>query len=156
MNKKGVSPAIATVLLIAIALVLAVIIFLWARSYIGESVQKSDRAIESSCAEVVFEAEAFSDGSVAIQNNGNVPIYGIEVREKSLTGWSIELSDSFSGPEIEGNGIGNGESASIDGGTWNLAGEELVVIPILLGSTETRRVTHVCDSDYGIEVSVEA
>ncbi|MBU0761307.1 MAG: hypothetical protein KJ858_06510, partial [Nanoarchaeota archaeon] len=57
-KRRALSPVIATVLLIAIALVLAVIIFLWARSFIGEGLEKDGRAIDKACENVVFNADA--------------------------------------------------------------------------------------------------
>jgi len=62
MGKKGVSPIIATVLLISIALVLALIIFLWARSFTSEQLQKFDEPVENACENVHFEAEADASG----------------------------------------------------------------------------------------------
>src|SRR3989344_5306278 len=83
-DRKGLSPVIATVLLIAIALIIALIIFLWARSFIGEKTQKFGSPIEDSCLKVEFVAEAISDGSgsadVSIENRGSVAMYGFEVR----------------------------------------------------------------------------
>ena len=61
VNKRGLSPVIATVLLISIALVLAVIIFLWAKSFVGEAVSKEKYGrIELACADIIFRAEAFA------------------------------------------------------------------------------------------------
>ena len=39
-GKKGLSPIIATVLLIVITLIIAMIIFLWAKNFIGEKTKK--------------------------------------------------------------------------------------------------------------------
>ena len=40
IKKRGLSPVIASVLLILLVLVLASIIFLWARGFIGEQIEK--------------------------------------------------------------------------------------------------------------------
>jgi flagellin-like protein len=56
MKKKGVSPVIATVLLVSIVIILGVIIFLWARGFVEESAQKGGRAVDMSCDDVNFEA----------------------------------------------------------------------------------------------------
>ena len=45
IEKRGLSPVIATVLLVGIALVLASIVFLWAKNFIGEAVTKEGREI---------------------------------------------------------------------------------------------------------------
>jgi len=71
MKKKGVSPVIATVLLISIVIILGVIIFLWARGFVEESAQKSDRAVDMSCDDINFEA-GYNDnaGEIEVVNRG--------------------------------------------------------------------------------------
>src|SRR3989338_2821478 len=86
-NKRGVSPIVATVLLVLLALVLALIIFLWAKSWLGEKVQKDlgEGMIlaEEACKSVGFKAEATKimpdNIEVAVENTRNVPIYGIKI-----------------------------------------------------------------------------
>ena len=73
--KKGVSPVVATTLLIAIVIILAVIIFLWARGFLSERVQKFDRAIDLACEDVNFEAAvAGSSGAYELDVVNNVEI----------------------------------------------------------------------------------
>ena len=148
-GKKGVSPVIATVLLVAIGLVLAIIIFLWARSFIGEKVQKNDRAVESSCEEASFIAEAvYSTRKINIENTGNIPLYGVEVRKKTIGGW-----DTINAADLT-NTISNGETDSVDLPLGISSGETILVVPVLLGETSTNIKAHVCDKDYGKEVVV--
>ena len=78
VGKKGLSPVIATVLLVSIALVLAVIIFLWARSFVAEQIEKGGRVVEMACEDVKFLAEAYS-GQLMIENVGSVPLFGVEI-----------------------------------------------------------------------------
>ena len=73
---------IATVLLVAIAMILAIIIFIWAKSVIGESVLKNDEPVERACDDVEFYAEAFNNGNVDVENLGTVALYGVEIRRK--------------------------------------------------------------------------
>ena len=138
---------IATVLLVAVALVLAVIIFFWARSFIGESISKGDRAIEESCDDVIFRAEAIG-GSLTIVNEGNIPIYSIEIKKKQTIGEIVEV-------EPLGNlGIATGESSQVSLPSGVASGDTIVVTPILLGETETHRKTFVCNENYGKEITV--
>ena len=84
-EKKGISPLIATVLLIAIALTLALAIFMWAKTWVGEKIEKDigggPQAIEMFCEDVSFEARVKGDGEVTITNIGNIPIYNVEVKK---------------------------------------------------------------------------
>ena len=86
MLKRGVSPVVATVLLIVIVVILGAIIFIWARGFLSESAVKGDRVVESSCNDVKFEvqivkvvSECSTGSAIDINNIGNIPIYGVKV-----------------------------------------------------------------------------
>lgn len=85
MGRRGLSPAVASVLMILLVLVLAVIIFLWARGFIGEQIEKFGEPIEKTCAKVKFEAVKFTDEYnqevLEIRNVGNVDIRELEVKK---------------------------------------------------------------------------
>jgi flagellin-like protein len=82
LNKRAVSPLIATVLLIVMAIAIFGIIFLWLRGMIAEQVQKIDRPIELQCDSVAFTAER-QDGNIIVSNKGNLPIVGMNVKIKA-------------------------------------------------------------------------
>jgi len=129
MSKKGLSPVIATVLLIALVLVLASIIFLWARAFIPEKVQKFDAPIENACGNVVFAA-AYSNlggGTITVQNNGNVPLYGIQVGVRKFG--SLEYIEVNQGPAIVAGGARDYAVSGI------APDSELMIVPVLLGKT---------------------
>jgi len=147
-DRKGVSPVIATVLLVGIALVLAVIVFLWASSFIGESIEKEGRAIELACENVKFEPEAISTSKIDIVNRGNVPIYGIEIRGASAGGEVLQFE------KLE-HTITSGETDTIDVASLGLSsGTNLLIVPVLLGETADYKKEHVCDTDYGETTTV--
>ncbi len=145
-SAKGISPVIATVLLIVIVIVLGIIIFLWFRNFTQESITKfGGRNIELVCQDVNFEA-TYSNGILSISNIGNVPIYSmnlkisergrervIDLREISNAGW----------PD---NGLRTGKSFSGD-----ISGEmqnpiSLDLIPILIGtSSKGGEKIYVCN-----------
>ncbi len=144
LNRKGVSPIIATILLVAIVVVLAIIIFLWARGFVAEKAQKFDRAIEISCPDVVFESGIFLNNGeylIDIVNRGNVPIYGLSI--KKITRGSVEIKEIFQ------NTIGNGESASFSLGTNFQEGENILVVPVILGETSGGKVAYTCPDENG-------
>ena len=84
-NKRALSPVIATLLLVSITLVLAAVVFFWARHFIGEAITKEGEKIELLCDDVRFVAEAYG-GKLQLQNTGTVPIYAVEIRKKALFG----------------------------------------------------------------------
>ncbi len=153
LKKRGLSPVVATMLLITLALILAVIIFLWARSFIGESVQKQGADVEQSCQEVYFEVQAFASSGIDIVNQGTIPIYAMEVRKSAL------LGDSAGVENLNGDtSIGIGQSAHINFPENMIvnAGETLELTPVLLGQLENGETkTHVCSSSYTQEVEIQ-
>lgn len=88
-SKRSVSPVIATVLLIAIVIVSALLIFLWVKGFVKEAGQKMGKGAHQACDEVNLDASI--DGtSLIVINNGNIPVQSITV-EKTKAG-SVESS----------------------------------------------------------------
>jgi len=69
------SPVIATVLLIALVLVLAAIIFMWARGFISEQIEKFGTPIEDLCDSVDFDIEIVKVGLGYDFEIGNFSLY---------------------------------------------------------------------------------
>jgi len=145
MKKRGVSPVIATVLLIAMVIVIGLIIFLWFRGMTQEAVTKFDGTnIELVCGDVLFDA-SYSSGTLFIVNSGNVPIYGMKLKileDKSHSTIDIE--------EFDGLSSGGSFSGSVDVGV----SEKIILIPVLLGSSEEGERTFVCDENQGYEILI--
>lgn len=147
MNKRGISPIVATVILVSIALILAVIIFLWARSFVGERALKEGQPVEYSCEGVNFEAEPkYTVGtglSIDVVNRGNVPLYGLEIRKKDV--------GEISGVGIfESKTILNGETETLHKEDYDQGTGTLVLVPMILGETNTGKKVHTCDERYGL------
>ncbi len=142
INKRGLSPAIATVLLISLALILAALIFIWASSLIKEKNQKFGEPIENACEEIVFVAEIY-ECSLNIANKGKVPIQGFEIKKK--TSGSIESLGNAAGETT----IGEGETKSFPLSDFNRAnslGEgDVLITPIIYGLQKGQRTPYVCD-----------
>jgi len=141
MEKRGISPVIATVLLISITLVLAVIIFVAFSALLKEKATKFDEPIENACGAVSFVAEAFpGTGNVikiSVSNQGNVPIYAIKVL-KSGEG-SLEEADVLT--DSESTTVPNGDTKDFDYTGDLIAGDEITIVPVILGSTGTEGQT---------------
>ncbi len=153
-NKKGVSPVIATVLLIAMVIIIGLIIFLWFRGLTKEAITKFEKNIELVCEEVQFESVySLTAGKLSFQNFGNVPIYDFEIKVfKEGEHETLDLK------EIDGSWPKTGLR---QGGTFlskDLSAEfseaqKLLIIPVLAGTSQGgEEKTHVCDERYGYEV----
>ncbi len=160
-NKKGISPVIATVLLIVLVLVIALIIFLWFRGISREAVTKFEgKNVEIVCGDVSFEASISSGTKVYVLNNGNVPIYGIMMRVYKPGGY-----ETYDLREIEGTAwpsTGLNAVKAFSGTYVQLQGaEKVILIPSLLGVSESGseseefKVIHVCEETHGKQAYFE-
>ncbi len=97
-NKKGVSPLIATVLLIAFAVALGAIVMSWGRSYIVQtqsSVQKKGSTDLICSSDVRLEALKSPDGTVyEVCTNGSSIIYTMQnVGQKNIANVLVQVID---------------------------------------------------------------
>lgn len=157
MSKRGVSPVIATVLLIGIVIALGVVVFLWFRGFTQEAVTKfGGENVQLVCSNVQFEASYSSDGSVSISNTGNVPIFNFNVqidnKDGTYTTQQINnLMSNWPSTGINQGGAFSGNAASIISGSTS----DLVLIPILRGSTSSgQQQSYTCSSQYGYKISI--
>lgn len=151
LNNKGVSPVIATILLVGIVLVMGLIIFVWLRGLAGETITKFDKNAELVCEEIQFEA-SYSIGELSISNIGNVPIFQMKVKVSNKGNFETSNLDTLteSWPDV---GLNQGTSFS-DRITFSDA-EEIVLIPVILGSSKEGEKTFACDEarfGYGISL----
>jgi flagellin-like protein len=148
---RGLSPVIATVLLIVIVIAIALIVFIWIRGMIGESVTKfNGKNIQLVCDDVSFDAD-YSGGTLYISNPGVVPIFGMNVKVVGDGSYITEdLRDkSTLWPE---NGLNSGGTFSDD---LTFTGNELILIPILIGESDSGKKTYVCnEKQYGYTILI--
>jgi flagellin-like protein len=164
MSRKGVSPIVATVLLIVIVIILAAIIFIWAKGFLSESAVKGDRVVERSCENVKFEvaiaheAQECDDdmggyySSIDINNIGNVPIYGAQILQFIDNEGSVD--EIFNGAFEKGT-ITIGKSSFVCLGSLGRKvspGDKFRVIPKLLAEKGDRRIAYTCPEKDGINV----
>jgi len=136
-SKRSISPVVATVLLIAIVVVLALIIFLWARGFITETIMKKEKSANQACEEVDIEV-AYVSGELQIINKGNMPVYNFRVKGKSQG--SIDEIDL--GDENRGVAIGKSISFSISPDY-----DEIEVFPVILGEAGSGKKAYVCENN---------
>ncbi|HLD37329.1 MAG TPA: archaellin/type IV pilin N-terminal domain-containing protein [Candidatus Nanoarchaeia archaeon] len=143
-HNKAVSPVIATVLLVAVTIILIAIIFLWARRFIPEAILKNDKAIEQACTDVNFQAE-LRGSSLSVKNTGNIPISSLSV---------LKISKFRKEREIVKVDLTKGEakSVSLDSTTGY---ESMSIVPMLLGKVNSGKIKeYTCPEDSGKEIEV--
>ena len=132
MKKRGVSPVIATTLLIAMVVLIGLIIFLWFRGLTQEAITKFDgQNIELVCGDVRFDS-SYSSGDLSISNSGNVPIYSFQLKvDMPGSHQTLDIKDvASSWPEA---GLNQGGTFSGDIGSSVSGAEKITVIPVLRG-----------------------
>jgi flagellin-like protein len=133
VGKSGLSPVIATVLMILLVLVLAAMIFLWARGFIGEQIEKFGKPIEASCSELNFEVEKVEGTSgldaLEVVNRGDIDIFYLDV--KKVSGGNSEM-EKFGFPIDAGSSSKGDIDLTMSGG---VVPEKIIVYPALVGST---------------------
>lgn len=155
-ENKALSPVIATVLLIVIVVIIALIVFFWIKGMTQEAITKFDnRNIELVCEDVDFEASYTPTTGLYITNFGNVPIFGMDVKiigEGSHTTEDLTLNPNW--PDV---GLKQGSIFSYEQFPSELPAdaEELILIPVLIGESDSGRKTYVCnENQYGVRLSV--
>jgi flagellin-like protein len=140
-NKKGLSPVVAISLTIVIALVLAAIVFFWARGFVGEVLLKDlgggPEQIDAACTELSFSASTDS-GYLIIENTGNVPLYGVQMKK-------VAIGSTESKQILSQGTISKGESAQVTL-TGASVGDEIEVVPVIIGQSQTgnAKKQHIC------------
>jgi len=141
MNKKGVSPIIATVILIAIGVVLAGIIFTWGNAFFVSLSPPAD------CGGVNFEAGIF-EGKLEVVNEGNIPLYGFEIRE-------LGVGETIVRENVGGVIVNVGESVIIDL-KEDIGAGKILIIPVVLAESVGGEVEVTCDNRFGVEIDLDS
>jgi flagellin-like protein len=143
-KKKAVTPVIATVLLIAITVVLFLIIFLFGRGFFKEALMKQEMPVAQACEEVSLEIIYYNEeGNLEISNSGNIAIYGFSVRAREGRRTQTE---NYYGRESDENIIPIGRLKTFELNLDNPTSIE--VFPIILAEDEKGElVEYTCGKD---------
>jgi len=158
MDKKAVSPVIATVLLISMVVVLAMIVILWFTSLTGEAITKFEgQNVEIICNDVSFDA-TYTGEVLSILNTGSVPIYRVDIKAEGAGGFTtkqvIPIGENNEGGKWPPKGLNPGKSFSVIEEDYLLS-EKITVIPILLGESSKGLKTFACDEQgAGYQINV--
>jgi len=154
LKKKAISPVIATILLVAIVMIIALIVFLWLRGVVGDYGEKFGKNIELVCEDVVLDT-TYLDPYIYITNDGNVPIFKVNVVIAKQGSYMTEELNNLahtSTPWPE-EGLTQGGVYSGDIGGEVSDANEITVIPVLLGlSDKGSKKTFACGEQYGYEI----
>jgi flagellin-like protein len=146
-GKRGLSPVIASVLLIALVLVLASIIFMWARGFISEQIEKFGNPVDTVCNQIDFDIERISGSAgdeLEVVNRGNIPIYHLDI--KKISGGDAEV-EKFKFDVDEGDAVRKSVDLKMKDGTRP---EKVIVYPALLGTVKGKQSNKVFTcTDHG-------
>ena len=155
INKKGVSPIIATILLIALVVVIGLVIFQWFKGMTKEAITKFDgQNVELVCNDVSFDA-TYSAGTLSISNLGNVPIYSMNLKIEEPGSHSTQNIKDISTTWPE-NGLNQGGVFSEDIGNYIGSNTNTItLIPILIGvDKDGNRKTSPCKDNQGYPIYI--
>lgn len=153
VGKKGVSPVIATVMLIGMVVIIGLIIFFWLRGITQEQVTKFDKNAELVCGEIQYEAN-YNSGTLSILNTGNIPLYQMHVKLSKDGGYETFYLDDFGDWPSEGLNQGAGFSDDL---AQDFAGANSITLtPVILGSAEGgKQKSFSCDETlHGKEIEL--
>src|SRR3989344_4527285 len=150
-GKKGVSPGIATVLLIGLVIIIGAIIFLWFRNMRQEVITKfGETNVELICQKTDIDV-SYSDGELSVSNTGGVPIYSFDII--SFEGGNFDTQSIRDvGQDFPSNGLNPGAATSVSVSFGSA--EKIKLIPVLLGNSEKGEMPFACGEAYGYELSM--
>lgn len=137
-SKKGISPVIATVLLIVIAVALFIAIFFWIKSMQKDVILKFDSGIEQSCIKISFDATV-QGGTLQIENRGDVALGAVKVYLKSGGSLTLKEDWSINDPIMKSEAAQTSVSCN--------APDQLKLVPVLIGISKKTgsEAQYVCE-----------
>lgn len=151
-KKKGVSPVIATIFLVALVLVLAGIVFLLFKQFVGEACTKfGNQNVEMVCKDDVNLEASYNNGKLSLENNGNAPIYELKVRKIKESGSSdtVEITKDTKPGEWDEAGLNKGNTAEVTlDGMEDI--KEIEIVPVLLSECDDNEVKKACEHPNSI------
>ena len=139
-NKKGLSPVIASVLLILLVFVLAILIFTWARGFIAEKVEKFGQPIDAICSEVQFDVEIIegtNGDTLEVINRGDIDIYRLELK---LFKGGNAIFRKFSYKILAGGSVDGSANLAMEN---NDKAERVMIYPALIGNPKGKITNRV-------------
>ena len=136
-DRRGVSPLVATVLLVALVIIIAILIWLWYGKFIEDIQNKQQLDLEMACVQDV--EFVLSDLQC---DNGDISFYAENTGGVDLRGFRISYSGSASGAEDAGGIIRQGTGATVSLTVGVSEGLDIEIIPIIGIGSQNK----VCDA----------
>ena len=153
IKKRGMSPVIATVLLVAIVIAIGLIVFLWFRGITEEAITKFDGTnVKLVCEQVSFSAD-YSDGNILISNDGNVPIYKFKAKIVGAGSYAtVIVGENDTAWPVQGLNQGEAYQGALE---LDVGSTKIILIPVLIGNTESEgKKSYTCEERHGKEIAV--
>jgi flagellin-like protein len=155
-KKKGLSPVIANVLLVAFVIAIISLVFIWLRGMVEEGIVKFDKNIQLVCDDIDFEVSYNAENILIIQNNGLPPIYTFSVKLTKIGEFStMDIKDLS---EEEGDWISGGLR---QGGIYSQlinfeeGVTEVALVPVLVGTdSKNKQRRFTCEGQYERKITV--
>jgi flagellin-like protein len=146
-NKRGISPVIASVLMILMVVVLSGMVFLWARGFITEQVEKFGKPIEEQCAAINFVATKVGN-DLEILNRGSIDIRHFDI--KLVKGGNSEFYKFRFEVDVGGAAVVEPFTQKMKNGD---SPEDIILYPALIGNVvgETSNKVFTC-LDAGVKL----
>ena len=143
VDRRGLSPVIASVLMILLVLVLAAMIFLWARGFIDEQIEKYGQPIESLCESVDFAVQIVTPGEASkyaleVVNRGDIDIFHLDV--KMFSGGNSEISQFAFRVDAHGDPVKKDIFLIMDN---NKEPDKIEIFPALIGTVKGKHSNKV-------------
>lgn len=149
--KRGVSPVVATVLLISLTIALALLIYIWAHGLLKEQIEKYGQNAEQVCEQLIFDVEVVHESGnifdLFLTNQGNVPIYAVDIK-KIGKGKSVVDRRAISLSE----GGSSKEAITLERSSY----DAIMVTPVILGSTKGTQNDrpYTCPQQFGKQIQL--
>jgi len=140
MSKRGLSPVIATILLIVVVVSLASIVFIWARGLIPAAIQKGGMPAEQACSQIALTAVYSYDGVLTITNDGNIPVHKFVV---GVTSGGELTSQEFSDAILAGDFYSEPFAFSED---------SMTITPSILGEGGSDKKIYKCSNPFDVVI----
>lgn len=149
MEKRGLSPVIATALLLTLTIILASIVFLWAKGFISEQILKFNQPVELQCEKVEWKVNVLKSSlgyQLEISNRGSIPIYAFTISryllgESETEQFAINVKPGES--EIQTVSLKFGEGA-VDSEYVEFAPS---ILGVISGSDDDETKSYICSTN---------
>ena len=121
---------------------------MWFRGFMKPTVLKFGENIELACEKVSFSADySPTSGKLDLSNNGDVAISGMKIKISKAGEYTTEDINNVATETWNGLSKGRAFTSALNIDT---GATEILVIPVLRGTSEEGEQDYVCDERFGV------